>query len=185
MNISSPNHAGRHYFLSCRKTDEAFKKDISVLKSLIAYDPESGLFSNLIERSSNSKARRVLGTKSKNGYLVIRVQGRLFYAHRLAWIFFECEKPKGLIDHINGIKTDNRIRNLRVTNKSVNGQNVRKARSTNRSGFLGVSTRGPETYTAEIWRLGKRMYLGTFSCPVAAHRAYVSAKRKLHEGNTL
>jgi len=66
----------------------------------------------------------------------------------------------------------------------VNLQNIRRARSDNRSGLLGVA-RDKTGFRAVIKVAGKQKYLGTFPTPELAHSAYLSAKRLLHEGNTL
>ena len=96
------------------------------------------------------------------------------------------EHPKGDIDHINGIKDDNRIENLRDVSKSVNLQNRKQAPKHSSSGVLGVSWHEDcQKWRASIKIQGKKKYLGLFTSKEEAHQVYVAAKRQFHEGNTL
>ena len=94
------------------------------------------------------------------------------------------EWPDGYIDHGNGVRTDNRWANLRAGDRSFNMQNQRRARRDNTTGWLGVS-RVKSRFEAAIQVRGRRFRLGRFDTPEAAHAAYLTAKRKLHEGCTL
>ena len=53
-----------------------------------------------------------LGSYDKDGYLILKIKGKQFKAHRIAWLLNYGEFPKGEIDHINRCRTDNRIENL-------------------------------------------------------------------------
>ena len=105
-------------------------------------------------------------------------------AHRLVWMVVHGEFPGDMIDHINGNPTDNRIENLRVVTHSVNMQNRRTARSTNKTGLLGVSVSGSK-FSAEIRIDGTQVCLGRFETAQMAHEAYVNAKRTHHIGCTI
>ena len=157
------------------------------IKELLCYDTESGQFT-WRENRSNVKAGAVAGCLSLNGYILIRIDRRLCLAHRLAWIYCngDVETP-GLIDHINGVKTDNRIANLRAASKVLNGQNRRAAQANNKSsGLLGVAYIGHTgKFTAYIDKDGRRKYLGLFEKKEDAHNAYLCAKRDMHEGCTI
>lgn len=108
-------------------------------------------------------------------------------AHRLAWMHFYQEDPPKLIDHINGEKTNNRIKNLRAGDKVLNAQNQRRAQANNKSsGLLGVAfIRHVRKFAAYIDKGGQRKYLGWFDDKSEAHAAYLKAKRELHEGCTI
>jgi len=96
--------------------------------------------------------------------------------------------PNGILDHINGNKSDNRIENLRESDHQKNSQNQRKATKRNLTGFLGVSVDRsciPRPYVARIKAGGKNIRLGQFQTPEQAHEAYVKAKRELHAGCTI
>jgi hypothetical protein len=114
----------------------------------------------------------------------IGVGGRVYHAHRLAWLYVHGVWPAGDIDHINGDPLDNRLCNLRLVDRSVNMQNQRRARADSHLGVLGVSARGGR-FRASIAVRGERFSLGTFDDVHAAQDAYVTAKRRLHEGCTI
>lgn len=80
-----------------------------------------------------------VGWEHHSGYIVVRVAGKLQQVHRVVWELHFGEIPEGMhIDHINGVRCDNRIDNLRLVLPSVNTRNSKKY-STNDSGVTGVS----------------------------------------------
>jgi hypothetical protein len=155
------------------------------LRERLHYDPETGLFTWRVT-DRNVKAGHVAGTPHCRGYLAIAVGGIPCLAHRLAWLYVHGKWPAHQIDHINGIKTDNRIANLRDVSQSVNMQNVRKATSRSKSGVLGVSrAQWGGRWQAQLAINGKATYLGNYATEQLAHEAYLAAKRKHHEGCTI
>jgi len=85
------------------------------------------------------------------------------------------------IDHVNGIKTDNSIKNLRIVSNAENGQNINNPRTRNVSGFLGACyDKRHDVYTARIMVDGKQLNLGTYKTAKEAHVAYLKAKSELH-----
>jgi hypothetical protein len=161
------------------------KPDITAaqLREVLDYAPETGVFTNRAERFG-SVAGKVTGTPSRYGYLHVKVFGRTYRAHRLVWLYVHGTSPQGQIDHINGDRSDNRIANLRDVSAGANSENKRQATARNRSGFLGVNFAAGK-WVAQICTGGKDCYLGRFDTPEKAHEAYLSAKRKLHEGCTI
>jgi hypothetical protein len=115
------------------------------------------------------------------GYRRIRVLGKLYWAHRLAWLYVHGDWPPDKIDHINGDRKDNRLMNLRAASDSENMQNV-GMRSDNTTGVRGV-TRRKSRWIAQITAGGKTHYLGVHETAEEAHRAYVEAKTRLHPFN--
>lgn len=159
---------------------------IDRLRDVLEYDCSTGLFK---WRKAPSKYGHVnpgdcAGTANGNGYVRIWIDGVLYHAHRIAWFYVHMELPTGHIDHINGIKSDNRIDNLRDVDRSVNLQNRKCAQTNNRSGLIGAHAKR-DKFTSSIQLDGVTERLGTFNTAEDAHHAYLIAKRVKHEGNTL
>jgi len=153
------------------------------LREVLHYDPETGVFTGA-RRRGKSLPGSVVGGPNKDGYLRISVDEKLYSAHRLAWLYVYGEFPEHDIDHIDGIRNNNRILNLREVTRSENQQNIYNAYKNSKTGFLGVSQRG-NRFQAQIKINGKRMYLGSFSSPEEAHIAYIEAKREFHPKSNL
>jgi len=133
------------------------------------------------------KPGQVAGCLSKStGYIYIRIKGRLYAAHRLAWLYVNGSLPNDGIDHIDGIKTNNSISNLRIAPQVLNQQNLKKAKSHSSTGLLGiVLDKRRNKWRAEIQANKKRSFLGYFATKEEAHQAYIIAKRNLHAYGTL
>jgi len=158
-----------------------------MVKTILDYSEETGLFTWRANsgRWGRIKAGSVAGSNS-HGYTTIVLDGARHPVHRLAWLVTHGMWPSGEIDHINGMRSDNRIANLRDVPKRINGQNRRAANADNKScGLLGATPNGKTGWMAQITVDGKRVYIGTFRTAEAAHVAYVEAKRTLHAGCTL
>ena len=110
--------------------------NIDYLKTLLSYDPEKGLICWLAKGKGRIK-KKESGTLLSNGYVGICIGKKRFLAHRIAWAIYNNKWPEDQIDHINGIKTDNRICNLREATNSQNGKNLPISKS-NKSGCKGV-----------------------------------------------
>lgn len=162
--------------------------DIDYLKSLLDYCPITGKFTwkergrcefscDRIHRSWNARYAGKQCGAITNNYLTIRIKNSLFYSHRLAWAMHYGEWPKEDIDHINMIKTDNRIENLRISNRSQNMANL-KATKANTSGFIGVYwAKREQKWGAAITIDYKFVFLGHYDDPVSAAKAYNEACR--------
>jgi hypothetical protein len=156
---------------------------IDELKQVLSYDKNTGEFTWTDKAPTKVKNKPAIA-KDKLGYVCLKIKGKMYKAHRLAWAFVYGYLPEQHIDHINGNPSDNRIVNLREATRSLNLQNLRKPRSDNQVGLLGVCKNG-NNWRAEIRVDGKKINLGTYPCPEQAHAAYINAKRKHHEGCTL
>ncbi|MEF8689420.1 UNVERIFIED_CONTAM: HNH endonuclease [Comamonas sp. A-3] len=155
------------------------------LKELLVYDPAIGEFRWLQSRGKAKKGS-VAGSGTPNGYTVIRIDPRNYYAHRLAFLYMDAEWPQCEVDHVNGARTDNRWVNLRDVDVATNVQNKHVPHRNNKLGLLGVSWHAAKRkYRAGIDTFGKKIHLGYFSDPNAAHQAYLSAKRAMHPGCTI
>lgn len=148
------------------------------LRELLHYDPLTGVFTRLVRTSSNANAGATVGVPT-NGYLYAGVDGKRYRCHRLAWLYQMGAWPENDIDHINGVRDDNRWENLRHVTRSENMQNQHRAKSNNISGFLGVSKDG-DKWAAKIKTNEGQRFLGSFNDAEQASAAYLAAKRTLH-----
>ena len=154
------------------------------LRELLSYDPETGVFRR--KTSAGGVAiGSIAGNDDWNGYRRIRVHPHSHMAHRLAWLYVHGEWPKHEIDHINGVRDDNRIANLREATPAENQQNRARSRN-NKSGFTGVSWhRQSNKWRAKIKVNRKVIWLGGFPDPESAAAAYAAAKANLHQYNPI
>lgn len=157
------------------------------LRELLHYDPETGVFTWRVNRGRTAKAGSIAGFICKpQGYINTSVDGRTYKTHRLAWLHVYGEWPLQDIDHLNGVRTDNRIANLRDVSRSFNMQNRRTHSTHNKAGVLGVSFhKKTKKWMAQITNNGRRITLGYYETTDLAYAFYISAKRVLHPGNTL
>jgi hypothetical protein len=154
---------------------------VDELRGALRYDAESGLFFWARHISKKCRSGAPAGAVTDQGYVRIRLRGKMFKAHRLAWLLTYGEWPYGPIDHINGIRDDNRLVNLRLANREINAQNLRLGSRANKTGYLGVTAVGSRFY-ATIQKGCAIKHLGRFGTPEEAHAAYVKAKREWHPG---
>ena len=131
------------------------------------------------------KVGDIAGTVNNKGYRSIRIDGKDYLAHRLIWLMVHGKSPADMLDHINGIKLDNRVSNLREATSQQNQQNQTKPQVNSKTGFLGVSLHKRGRFYARISINGKQKNLGLFNTPEQAHDAYLTAKRQHHEFCTI
>lgn len=146
------------------------------LKECLRYDYESGDFYWL----KNTRGHYLKGKKAgcgRNGYIVIGLDGKSYYAHRLAWLYINGEMLKQ-IDHIDGNRSNNKIENLRDVSHSENCHNKAKSRN-NKTGVIGVHWNSKEQkFKAQINVDGKRIHLGYHDHLFSAVCARKSAELK-------
>lgn len=173
-NIEAFNHG---------ETAMASKKELSFdhawLLDNMDFDTATGVFS-WKKPGYGRTVGKPIGEKPRadgTQYLMMRISGQLVYAHRLAWFYVTGGWPDGVVDHIDGSKTNNAISNLRV---ATHAQNAAR-RKTNR--LIGPS-RGvvPHQggFVARIHHAGTRYYLGYFTDPEKAKEAYEAKAKELH-----
>jgi hypothetical protein len=156
------------------------------LREVVSYDPSTGVFTRLVRTAQRHQVGDRADLPCGGGYRRIAIDSIKIQAHRAAWLYVHGEFPSGQIDHINGVRDDNRLANLRDVTPAINSQNQRGPRRDNKSGFLGVVWFAPTSqWRARIHFKGKGRHLGLYPTAEEAHRAYLSEKRKLHEGCTL
>jgi len=151
----------------------------SRLKEVLSYDPTTGVFIR-IQNCNRQYVGDVAGAiRPRDKYIQIRIDNRMYQAHRLAWLYVYGAHPEGMIDHINGAVQDNRISNLRVVTHLQNVQNRHNLCSRNSSGFLGVSLFKPTGRWRARLCIGKKtINLGYFDTPEKASEAYDAAKKE-------
>lgn len=144
-----------------------------VLCNLISYSADTGKFFWI---SSGSEA----GTFNAAGYVIITIMGRSYRAHRLAWFYSYKYWPKNEIDHINNIRCDNRLINLREATHEQNMKNSRLTKA-NTSGVKGVSwCKMMKKWFAYVGHSGKRIKVGYFNDINIAAKAVMKAREALH-----
>ena len=160
---------------------------IEDIRARISYNPDSGEFIRLVSSGGSLAGSAIRPKASKNGYVYVPVLGLKILAHRVAWALSHGEWPPHDIDHIDGVRSNNRLGNLRPATRGENMQNERRARASNKScGLLGVSwSKATNRWSAGIKVGGKKRHLGLFDCPKQAHEAYIQAKRELHPYSTI
>jgi HNH endonuclease len=135
-------------------------------------------------RASRRGIRRLLaGCANKNGYWEIKVNGAAYKRHRLVFLMFRGYMPEwpNQIDHINRVKGDDRIENLRDVTPSQNMWNTdRKGRKGR--GYYWNNDR--QKWMAYIRVAGRLIYLGYFSSRAKARAAYLAAKKIYHRTGT-
>jgi hypothetical protein len=151
------------------------KHSIEELKTAVSYDPETGQFRWLISPKYDIPAGYDAGGKHYDGYHRIRYKSVYYQCQRLAYAFMTGDWPPGEMDHINGVRDDNRWANLRAVPKQLNALN-RKTYVTNTSGVKGVSWH-PKLgkWRVRIQKFGERKALGCFDTLEEAKVAYDSA----------
>lgn len=157
-------------------------QDASVarIRELLSYDPETGLFSWRKAFCPKIKTGAPAGTRDdRTGYLDIRVDGKKYRAHRVAFVLMTGDWPADLVDHASGDRSDNRWSNLRQCNKTENNQNT-VGRPNGSTGVKGVRLTPEGRYEVRIQADGIRRNLGSFNSLDAAASAYGAAARDLH-----
>ncbi|WP_054442372.1 HNH endonuclease signature motif containing protein, partial [Enterobacter cloacae] len=108
----------------------------STLKELLSYDEKTGVFT-WIKKRQNVVVGRVAGHIDRLGYERITISGKIYLSHRLAWLYVHGYLPEKEIDHINRIRNDNRIANLREATSQLNSLNTGMYKN-NTSGSKGI-----------------------------------------------
>jgi hypothetical protein len=149
------------------------------LHELLHYNLRAGTFRWRVRKRSNQRAGDIAGFRTRSDYWRIRVDGRYYRAHQLAWLYMTGEWGRPLVDHRDGNPLNNRWGNLRVASHTNNAANRRRLQG-KASGFKGVSfDRRSGKWFAQIAKDGRRYWLGYFKTPQEAHRAYATAARLL------
>lgn len=158
-------------------------------REILIYEPDTG---NLIWRNrpnlrkgwNTAFAGKIVGYRNDDGYLKMLANGRTFLCHRVIWSMVHGSWPSTTIDHINGVRDDNRIENLRLATISQNAQNQKNKRPLMPDGSPGLKganfQKKSGRWCGRIKANGHFCYLGMFGTAEEAHQAYVRAGADLH-----
>ena len=143
------------------------------MKKYLKYNENNGLFYWLKKPSTYSRIKvgGVAGYLNKLGYVQIRIHNKRYLAHRLAWNFYFGTNPSVNIDHINGIRNDNRISNLRLATQAENTRNKKQHREGKLVGCTFIKKLNK--WQSQILKNGEYKYLGLFKTENEAHRRYI------------
>lgn len=154
--------------------------DILLLRNLLSYDPDSGELRWKNPTSPRVRSGDVAGRINIDGYVTVSIKSGFYRGHRVAFAIWHGRWPNGQLDHINGVRHDNRMVNLRECSNAQNQHNRRRSRR-NKSGIKGVYfDKHSGKWRALIRISSKKIYLGSFSDKDAAASAYAAAARNYH-----
>jgi hypothetical protein len=149
------------------------------LHELLVYEADTGHFRWKSDRRQ-MRAGGIAGGTDTHGYRQIKIDGRLYLAHRLAVLSVTGEWPKQDVDHINMNRSDNRWINLRQCSRIQNTYNTGR-RPHNTSGFKGVTFhKATGKWEAQIRANGRSTHLGLAETPEDAAKLYEAAAAKYH-----
>lgn len=164
-----------------------------IIRELIDYDPETGdcfwkfrdrkwFKSDGVWKSWNSSfsGKKTGSLNIRDGYIQLYILNIKCRLHRIIWLYVYGEWPKNMIDHINRIKSDNRLINLREATNTENGQNREKQKN-NTSGYKGVSwNKQAKKWETKIMINSKHKHLGLFENKEDAYIKYNNVRNELH-----
>jgi len=147
------------------------------VKEMFDCDPEKGI---LIWKTRPVNSKYLIGTiagwiNKSSGYVMVKIKRKDYRSHRIIWFLMTGKWPENQIDHINGIRNDNRFCNLREATSSQNNANSSKRNST---GYRGVHKDGKK-WRAQIRMNKKNIHLGLYDTPEEAHTVYVAKAKEL------
>lgn len=188
-NLFTPKFIGKHMGKQISREDVT----ADFVRRRFDYNAETGdlIYSgreraHLPPSMRSRRTGRKAGWKDSHGYLMVKIGKFDYLLHRLIWLHQTGSWPALQIDHINGVRDDNRWENLRVATGAVNGQNKWVAASGTSSKELGVSkSKTQGRWMANISANGVLMRLGTFCSEEAALAAYLNAKIVVHPESPL
>jgi hypothetical protein len=152
------------------------------VRYLFTYDEKNGLLLRNLKRGKGLPGKPSL-CKDKDGYHVVGIDNKNYRTHRVIWLYVYGEFPEGYLDHINRIRTDNRIENLREVSYAQNRENV-DANHNNRSGLKGVWLhKQTKKWCASIGHKVKNIHLGSFVSIDDAYESYKKAASVYHTMN--
>lgn len=169
-------------FIQMKKNEAILQP--STLLEYFNYDSKDGaIYWKKITPPNTVKRGTRAGGVHKLGYRLVKVLGKTYREHRVVWAMHTGQWPENFIDHINGIRNDNRFENLREVTEPENSKNRRKGKN-NKTGVNGVHIQNGR-YIASIRVQGCLVYLGSFATlqEAAQERNKAEAHYKFHNNH--
>jgi len=141
------------------------------LKEALSYNPDTGIFTRV-------KTGEPVGYTNGRGWLRVKIDYKHYKLHRLAFLYMEGRFPPEEVDHINGVRDDNRWCNLRKATRQQNCFNKR-SKGNAQTGYTGVIPSG-KGYKARITVGGDSRFSQTFDTPEEAYSQYLEWVREEH-----
>ncbi len=146
------------------------------LRELLVYDPDNGSFVWKKSTSNRAMIGAAIKCRDRHSYVIVRLDGRLYLAHRLAFLYMNGRLPEHDVDHVNGDRADNRWANLREATRQENMRN--KPARASKSGVRGVEQIPSGKWRASITVSRRQLHLGCFDSIDEAKNAYEQAALK-------
>lgn len=165
--------------IAMTKKEDQSKLTAVWLRTNMAYEPSTGEFWWTKPGFGRTVGKRLgsrLWTKGKS-YLTMKIDGTVYYAHRVAWLYHYGEWPNGFVNHIDADRTNNAIENLRIATSAQNA--ARRPTKRDIAPSRGVFPQGVG-YVARLHHGGKRHYLGYFSTAAEARAVYEARAKEIH-----
>lgn len=153
------------------------------VRSLLSYDPDTGMLTRRPTGDAKYDGRwanKLAGNINPAGYWVVCINSRQYLAHRIIWLIIHGRWPSEQIDHINEIKTDNRLINLREATQSLNLANIIRKTTRYLKGTRPVKCSSYESWAAYIVVNKKTIHLGVYPTELEAHRAYYEEAKRVY-----
>lgn len=149
------------------------------LRKILDYDKDTGVFTRKQSSHRNYVGKRA-GTLHHTGYRFIRLSGKVYAEHRLAWLYVHGEILGDVIDHIDGNKSNNKISNLRCATRSDNNCNALR-RKDNSSGIKGINWhKVTNKWMCRVQHDGDRVILGYFNSIEEANEVLIEYRETVH-----
>ena len=138
------------------------------------YSPQTGILFRHDLKGAYKRFNGPVKTKSAKGYLVFNKRNQQFFVHRVAFVLMGQSDQTKLVDHINGVSSDNRWQNLRMVDNRINQTNQKRHRDQHR--LPGTTwIKRLRKFQAMILIEGRKYHLGVFTTETDAHKAYKKA----------
>jgi hypothetical protein len=149
------------------------------VRYLFTYDEKNGLLLRNLKRGKGLPGKPSL-CKDKDGYHVVGIDNKNYRTHRVIWLYVYGEFPEGYLDHINRIRTDNRIENLREADYSKNGYNTKTPKA-NTTGVKNVQwIKHMNKYQVRLRANNQNLVIGHFADLELAELVAIEARNKYH-----